>query len=346
MNDEIPAKIVIVGLAAAGKSSILRQFFNQWNITTLQKISPTVLIDMNQYKLPHIKKNIVVWDLGGQKAFIKSHLQRKSLFKTAHAVIFVVDISKKELFNDAVRYFSEILQLLEERDHPQPKKFLFFHKFDPEKAFELSFTLPMAVNTFLPLLGRETTYFVTSIYSDTAVKAMLYVLADLFPELMFQLSLEEELVTSLYEELLNNENLQQKIKQLSHNALLSKITAGFRLIGYNLVDVEKIKWLSEISSMAKSPVKNEDSSQKKKNFCKAILKKDEVLELNIKCPLLQNKEMLNTLLPSVEPHILCQITRSLLNGICENLKLDYAQQVQTMLLDDSELCKFYVRLQK
>nr|QXF29080.1 Arf1a [Paratrimastix pyriformis] len=83
-------RIVMVGLDAAGKTSILYKLKLNENIHTI----PTIGFNMEEVEVRNIK--FVVWDVGGQKKI--RHLWHH-YFQNSHAVIYVIDSADRARIN-------------------------------------------------------------------------------------------------------------------------------------------------------------------------------------------------------------------------------------------------------
>ncbi|XP_063677130.1 ADP-ribosylation factor K-like [Bolinopsis microptera] len=106
------ASIIIVGLANAGKSSLVRILKDEDGEEVLT--APTIghVVETINYK------NIVnlhIWDLGGQD---KLRILWQRYFLTAEAVIFVVDSSETDRFTEALGELEAVLKAEELRIVP------------------------------------------------------------------------------------------------------------------------------------------------------------------------------------------------------------------------------------
>ena len=95
-------RVLMVGLDAAGKNTILYKLNFRENITTI----PTVNVRTVKYK----RAEFMVWDLGGQE---KIRPFRRHYCKETNAVIFVVDCDDRDRIAEAKK---ELHQMLQEED--------------------------------------------------------------------------------------------------------------------------------------------------------------------------------------------------------------------------------------
>lgn len=84
-------KIILVGNAATGKTSILNQYIHN---DFVDKVLATIGIEFQHKSLDRDTK-LTFWDTAGQERFRNS---MKSFFRGADAVMFVYDISNRESF--------------------------------------------------------------------------------------------------------------------------------------------------------------------------------------------------------------------------------------------------------
>ncbi len=115
---------------------------------------------------------MIVWDLGGQQEYRKKYLEHpEQYFLQMDLLIYVVDIQDYERYEDSLRYFKEILDIiitLEEK----PYVLIFLHKYDPDIANEPQVELRVEMlKDVLKETFRKTDYefdyeiYLTSIFS-------------------------------------------------------------------------------------------------------------------------------------------------------------------------------------
>jgi len=119
-------KLLCIGLDQAGKTSILNILNKKYNL--MDNIKPTVGIERDQIKILGIP--IVGWDLGGQKQFREKYLKDSRLFDSADSIFYVIDIWNATRFEDALQYYSKILEMLEKLKI-RPEIVILLHKVDP-----------------------------------------------------------------------------------------------------------------------------------------------------------------------------------------------------------------------
>lgn len=105
-------KILMIGLDAAGKTSILAVIQDKFSI--IKSLLPTR--GVKREKLDFFGYPIISWDLGGQVQYReKLYFNRPELFFTeADIMLYVVDIQDPDRFPEAANYFREVLKALKE----------------------------------------------------------------------------------------------------------------------------------------------------------------------------------------------------------------------------------------
>ncbi|KAL5265490.1 hypothetical protein ACHWQZ_G006267 [Mnemiopsis leidyi] len=111
-NSDKASSVIIVGLANAGKSSLV-QILKDEDVEELHT-EPTVghVVETINYK---DMVNLHIWDLGGQD---KLRFLWQRYFLTAEAVVFVIDSSESERFHEALSELENVLRAEELRIVP------------------------------------------------------------------------------------------------------------------------------------------------------------------------------------------------------------------------------------
>jgi small GTP-binding protein len=127
MGKEI-VKIPVFGIQNAGKTSLIRSL--QQEFSAITKLKPTKGIDRQTLNL--LGKKISIWDLGGQKKYRDQYLERKAevVFSDIDQTLFVIDIQDQDKFEDSIKYFKEVKDMISEFS-PDAKIHILIHKFDP-----------------------------------------------------------------------------------------------------------------------------------------------------------------------------------------------------------------------
>mmetsp|Transcript_45124 Transcript_45124/g.71340 ORF Transcript_45124/g.71340 Transcript_45124/m.71340 type:complete len:181 (-) Transcript_45124:293-835(-) len=101
------AKIVMVGLDAAGKTTVL------YNLRLGEVVTTVPTIGFNVETLEHRNVTFTVWDIGGQEKIRKLW---RHYYQGTTGVIYIVDSSDRERIEDARDELFNVLQAEEMRD--------------------------------------------------------------------------------------------------------------------------------------------------------------------------------------------------------------------------------------
>ncbi len=107
-NNKNTFKIILLGDAGTGKTSLINAFFNKdFNEKIYSTLSPEcskkeITIDGNKYIID-------IWDTAGQEKF--SSLT-KIFVKGSHIIIFVYDITNEKTFNHLIKWVNIVEELL------------------------------------------------------------------------------------------------------------------------------------------------------------------------------------------------------------------------------------------
>ncbi|MFX0124971.1 MAG: ADP-ribosylation factor-like protein [Candidatus Hodarchaeota archaeon] len=145
---ERDSKIAMVGLHNAGKTSILKLFFDNWTTEMIKNIRATIGLDISRKFQEFLDTRFVVLDFGGQEKYQKEHLSREMIWSELSALIFVVDIQDIDLFEVSRTYLDQIWRIVTQTNEKPPKLSVFFHKYDKSKKNELEGNLRIALDTF------------------------------------------------------------------------------------------------------------------------------------------------------------------------------------------------------
>ncbi|MFX1386973.1 MAG: ADP-ribosylation factor-like protein [Promethearchaeota archaeon] len=111
-------KILMIGLDAAGKTSILAVVQDKFSI--IKSLLPTR--GVKREKLDFFGYPVISWDLGGQVQYReKLYFNRPELFFTeADIMLYVVDSQDMDRISEAANYFREVLKVLKDlREKPE-----------------------------------------------------------------------------------------------------------------------------------------------------------------------------------------------------------------------------------
>ena len=189
-------KVLIIGLDQAGKTSILNILSSKFNL--MDNLKPTAGIERTEIQILGIP--ILTWDLGGQQIFREQYLKNLKIFAETDSVFFVVDALNPARYDEALQYYSDILNKFKQLDL-KPKIVLCIHKIDPNIRDNPN-TLQVIDDLrelFQAKSGDfEITTFVTSIYDR---KSIIESFSRNFQELLVSLKPFKKLLESLVRQL-------------------------------------------------------------------------------------------------------------------------------------------------
>ncbi|GAB4316189.1 MAG: hypothetical protein Kow0069_18320 [Promethearchaeota archaeon] len=125
MKSKGPLKVVFVGLAGAGKTSIILAIDR--NYEELSTVTPTRNVSTTEMKL--LGLHVVRWDFGGQEQYRKRHLEQfEKYFAGAEVFFFVVSVRDPGEFEAASSFLKALVKALGDK---RPTFAVLLHKFDP-----------------------------------------------------------------------------------------------------------------------------------------------------------------------------------------------------------------------
>jgi len=169
ISKKLGHKIIIAGLAEAGKTSTKRIFFLKQKSKEVKNLPAT----LNYERMSIIIKNVplTIIDLGGQKIFLHRFLTRMSpfIFSNVKVLIFVIDVNNKTTQNSAIEYFSKSVERLHTYS-PKAKYFILLHKNDLVINSPNYESIHEQLKERFQLVGRiKLFFFRTSIYKPETI---------------------------------------------------------------------------------------------------------------------------------------------------------------------------------
>ncbi|MHA1438461.1 MAG: ADP-ribosylation factor-like protein [Promethearchaeota archaeon] len=124
-------KIILCGLDNGGKTSILLLLNKKFSLLT--SIKPTFKAKITSQSISLLGLKVANWDLGGQKNYREIYLKNKEKYFTdVQAIFFVIDAQCPERFEEAIKYLSEIVNIVRELSNKNLQFLILFHKIDPD----------------------------------------------------------------------------------------------------------------------------------------------------------------------------------------------------------------------
>lgn len=198
-----PLKIMLVGLDAAGKSSILNMLTRTkplWEIRQIiSQLMPTLGSSHERLSIAGLPINVL--ELGGHEKYRNDYLkQPEEYFLRSHALIFVIDATNKERYDLALNYLQKTIDLMAFLSLKHPI-YVFLHKNDPNVADEnhqIIRGLKKKLRDVLPPSQREN-IFETSVFRPSSIsEAFTRIIQQLLPIVHW---LNEDLARASIEEL-------------------------------------------------------------------------------------------------------------------------------------------------
>ncbi len=178
ISTNIPAKkIVILGLAESGKSTIIKGVLEGEKTDLGERYSATINY---QRKMIHLcGLEISIFDLGGQTRFLDKFTGDLSqfVFSNVDSFIFVIEPLQSAYYSRAKFYLELSLEKLK-LFSPEAKCFLFLHKTDLIPTHNLD-TISQELRIYLTSeITYQIQYYKTSVFSESAFEAIGNVISE------------------------------------------------------------------------------------------------------------------------------------------------------------------------
>ncbi|MBA7655997.1 hypothetical protein ES703_63910 [subsurface metagenome] len=106
---EYSFKIIIIGPAAVGKSSLIRRFVeNKFYLDYRFTIGVDFLTKLVEYE-PNKSARLTLWDIGGQDRF---KMLRRNFYDGANGALVVFDLSRAQTFSKMKEWISDMHKLI------------------------------------------------------------------------------------------------------------------------------------------------------------------------------------------------------------------------------------------
>ncbi|UYP44349.1 hypothetical protein NEF87_000634 [Candidatus Lokiarchaeum ossiferum] len=123
-----PKKIAVVGLMAAGKTSLLKTLFRQFD--AVLNITPTRKVERSVTEFLHHK--LALWDFGGQDRYTLKYLESPDLyFKKIAQLFYVVDCQNSDWIEKSLTYFKNVVEAVK-KFSPDANITILYNKIDPD----------------------------------------------------------------------------------------------------------------------------------------------------------------------------------------------------------------------
>nr|MDO8110803.1 ADP-ribosylation factor-like protein [Candidatus Sigynarchaeota archaeon] len=132
VKDKKEQKIMFLGLDNAGKTAIINVLSGRINPSFLRRLKPTKKVAREKIVTKDFE--IHIWDLGGQKEYRDSYLEKDNLelfFLQTDLVIYVIDMQDSARFPESFAYLNLLLDTFKYLGE-SPYFMFFLHKSDPD----------------------------------------------------------------------------------------------------------------------------------------------------------------------------------------------------------------------
>ncbi|MFX1365577.1 MAG: ADP-ribosylation factor-like protein [Promethearchaeota archaeon] len=121
-------KILLLGLANSGKTSIALSMQNITDLVSYTALQPTRGLEISEFE--NDDTEFFIWDFGGQEKYREQYKQKlnKYIAETSE-IIYVIDIQDDNVFFISVVFLREILNILKTAGFKFELS-IYFHKFD------------------------------------------------------------------------------------------------------------------------------------------------------------------------------------------------------------------------
>ena len=299
-------KLLLIGLSKAGKTSIVKRFFEQETLENSMATKPTVLSSVKRSFVSFLTGNVLIHDLGGQKEFRPHHLANPGTFKSLLALLYVIDLQDKERFSTSLDFFKDVLERVRETRELGFVS-VFLHKYDPKLRTQLLEKLTEIIIQILDAAsGFPLVFYPTSIFDDSLSKAIIRTLFYALPGTVFEQALTSERLLSIHQHLDRAEDPEK--------AALKE--------GYGRAEDLLRSWINWAGGLTGTTTGDE-------NIVQLSFENGNVL-FRLKCPVAK----------TMRSEQCCLRTSQMLAGLCQALGLNAPVPYQPENLNESEYCHF------
>lgn len=244
-NGKRKNRYLLLGLGKAGKSSVYYQFIENWNLEQIESIKPTVDRWISKLENKDNKDPFLIYDLGGQQQYIKKHLKDNKLFKNLRCLIFIIDVQNFSNSQSVLEYFNSILNKVMQNNE-NPAIAIFLHKFDPGIQTDLYPKVSNWMKTIRSIFTNfpQTTYYLTSVKDDSAIKAMARTFLFTMPHQFLAQTMNSSLIAKAADSLSHLIAKLDKENSFETNSLIKEeIYLNSIPIGYDLAEILIKDWI-------------------------------------------------------------------------------------------------------
>jgi len=173
-------KVVLIGLANAGKTCIYERVFEGKKPWELMHSAATKGITYKEYKVGEVSKPMI-WDLGGQQQYLDEYHGplRKSIFRKASILLYVVDVSDVDRFDGSLKEFEWAANQITSFN-PDAKLNVFLHKID--LIHDREEIIGYLDKLFHKNISQPINFHPTSIFDESLFKAWSEIIRQMSPK--------------------------------------------------------------------------------------------------------------------------------------------------------------------
>jgi len=176
-------KIVLMGLANAGKTCIYERVFEGKKPWELMQSTATKGIDYREYNVGEITKPMI-WDLGGQQQYLDEYHGplRRNIFNKASVLLYVIDVSDVDRFeNTRLEFEWSANQILSSNRNASLN--IFFHKID--LIHDRNALIPYLKSLFSQNISHKINFYATSVFDESLFTAWSGIIREISPKSIF-----------------------------------------------------------------------------------------------------------------------------------------------------------------
>jgi GTPase SAR1 family protein len=329
-SKEQRTKFFLIGLGKVGKSSIYYQFFENWTIEKLEKITATIGISQKKVDDVITQEKLLINDLGGQAQFRDQYLADPTYFHGAAGMIFIVDCHEIDQIVTTEEYFSKIIDQIENDPAPhRPLIAIFIHKYDPNKRKELENNI---FEHWMPMLERSfrkynPPFFLTSIYDNTATESMARFFLQSMPSYLLSNVINSEMVLQAVKSLYPILNQLDPLIDDNINTEVVETDLYDSAQKFGIESAKKItkQWQEYL-------LQEEAFEQPESDSLELDVEQTGHFEVRLHCPIPVSERRSE----------LCAITHGLFSGLGKSFGYFHVDMIETEIRDNSSICKFSI----
>lgn len=176
-------KIVLMGLANAGKTCIYERVFEGKKPWELMQSTATKGIDYREYNVGSITKPMI-WDLGGQQQYLDEYHGplRRNIFRKASVLLYVIDVSDVDRFeNTRLEFEWSANQILSSNRNASLN--IFFHKID--LIHDRNALIPYLKRLISQNISHKINFYATSVFDESLFTAWSGIIREISPKSIF-----------------------------------------------------------------------------------------------------------------------------------------------------------------